>query len=248
MSAPIDPAHNAGPRSDEPPGAKPKLVESIVIASELWIVVLLAHVVTTAATYDQTRHQLVDLAKTSYGEGTAEYTLVTSSALLIAMLVITVVVEIGVAIALIVLTRKGYNWARFLLGALSLYLVIGTFFSLFGDVHPRWAMIPNVIGGVAALGAVVLLLRRESDGYCKKMAQWRRTRNTPPPTPYPPIPGQGAPPYYPPQPGPHQGYPPQYFPPTPHVAAPDRPADPTAPESDATDQSTSEGDQSRDQT
>ena len=42
MSASIDPGHGTGPQPDSPEGAKPKLVESIVIASELWLVVIVA--------------------------------------------------------------------------------------------------------------------------------------------------------------------------------------------------------------
>ncbi|WHU45995.1 hypothetical protein QNM97_18575 [Gordonia sp. L191] len=218
MSASIDPGHGTGPQPDSPEGAKPKLVESIVIASELWLVVIVAHVVTVIATFGTTRDMYHQVAKQSYTPGSAEYDMITSGGVIVGLVVVTTIVEIGVAVALLILTRKGYNWARFILGAISLYLVISTFFSLFGDVAPRWAMIPNVIGGVAALGAVVLLLRRESDTYCKKMAQYRRAPRMVG-TPYPPVPGFGPyppTPGYPPQPGyPQQGYPPtQGYPPS----------------------------------
>ncbi|AFA72114.1 putative membrane protein [Gordonia polyisoprenivorans VH2] len=217
MSASIDPGHGTGPQPDSPEGAKPKLVESIVIASELWLVVIVAHVVTVIATFGATRDMYHQVAKQSYTPGSAEYDMITSGGVIVGLVVVTTIIEIGVALALLVLTRKGYNWARFILGAISLYLVISTFFTLFGDVAPRWAMIPNVIGGVAALGAVVLLLRRESDTYCKKMAQYRRAPRMVG-APYPPVPGFGPPAYpptpgYPPPPGyPQQGYPPGYPP------------------------------------
>ncbi|OPX16695.1 hypothetical protein [Gordonia sp. i37] len=217
MSASIDPGHGTGPQPDSPEGAKPKLVESIVIASELWLVVIVAHVVTVIATFGATRDMYHQVAKQSYTPGSAEYDMITSGGVIVGLVVVTTIIEIGVALALLVLTRKGYNWARFILGAISLYLVISTFFTLFGDVAPRWAMIPNVIGGVAALGAVVLLLRRESDTYCKKMAQYRRAPRMVG-APYPPVPGFGPPGYpptpgYPPPPGyPQQGYPPGYPP------------------------------------
>lgn len=217
MSASIDPGHGTGPQPDSPEGAKPKLVESIVIASELWLVVIVAHVVTVIATFGATRDMYHQVAKQSYTPGSAEYDMITSGGVIVGVVVVTTIIEIGVAVALLILTRKGYNWARFILGAISLYLVISTFFTLFGDVAPRWAMIPNVIGGVAALGAVVLLLRRESDTYCKKMAQYRRAPRMVG-TPYPPVPGFGPyppTPGYPPQPGyPQQGYPQQGYPPT----------------------------------
>ena len=212
MSASIDSGHGTGPQPDSPEGAKPKLVESIVIASELWLVVIVAHVVTVIATFGATRDMYHQVAKQSYTPGSAEYDMITSGGVIVGVVVVTTIIEIGVAVALLILTRKGYNWARFILGAISLYLVISTFFTLFGDVAPRWAMIPNVIGGVAALGAVVLLLRRESDTYCKKMAQYRRAPRMVG-APYPPVPGF-APPGYPPTPGyPQQGYPQQYYPP-----------------------------------
>ncbi|MGC5247798.1 hypothetical protein ACPXB3_12825 [Gordonia sp. DT219] len=194
MSASTDPGRSTGPPPAEPEGSKPKLVESIVIASELWLLVIIAHIVTVVATFGTTRDTYLKMAKDSYRPGTAEYDTITSTGVMVGLVVATTVIEIAVAVVLLVLTRKGYNWARFILGAVSLYLVITTLFSIFGDVHPRWAMIPNVIGGVAALGAVVLLLRRDSDTYCKKMAAYRHAPRTPTAPPYPPTPGYGPPP------------------------------------------------------
>ncbi|WP_246007628.1 hypothetical protein [Gordonia oryzae] len=210
MSASTDPGHGTGLQPDAAEGAKPKLVESIVIASELWLAVIVAHVVTVIATFGATRDMYRQVAKQSYSPGSAEYDMITSGGLIVGIVVVTTIIEVGVAVALLILTRRGFNWARFILGAISLYLAISTFFTLFGDIAPRWAMIPNVIGGVAALGAVVLLLRRESDTYCKNMAQYRSAPRMIG-TPYPPTPGypqQGYPPGY----TPSQGFPPPGYP------------------------------------
>ncbi|NDK89844.1 hypothetical protein GYA93_09670 [Gordonia desulfuricans] len=204
MSASPDPVQSSGPHSaDEPDGSRPRLPESIVIASELWIVVILAHIVTLVATYDQQRAQYLDMVEGMVKDATAEQRdLITSSGLFIGSLVVGALIQFGVAIVLILLTRRGYNWARFLIGAISMYLVITTFFTLFADVSPAWAMVPTVIGGVAALGAVVLFLRRESDTYCKNMATFRRESKRPkePPLPSMVYPG-GQYPGYPAHPG-----------------------------------------------
>ncbi len=83
----------------------------------------------------------------------------TSSGFVIGLLA-AMSVFLTVITALIVwFTRKGYNWARIVLGAMGVYIVVNLLFSLFGSTDPAWATVPLVISGVAALGATVLLMR-----------------------------------------------------------------------------------------
>ena len=196
MSVSREPGHDPGVPSNAEgiDGAKPKLADSLVIATELWIGVIVAHIVTTFALFGQQRKMIQDVVAGQVGRDSQEFTTFSSTGFIVSTMVVGLVIQIGVAVALLILTRKGYNWSRFLLSAVSMYIVIATVFSLFGEVSPRWAMIPNVIGGVAALGAAVLLMRRESDAYCRKMAEYRRSGSRPVAPPYP---GYSAPGGYP---------------------------------------------------
>jgi hypothetical protein len=113
-----------------------------------------------------------------------------------------------------------------------------------------------VIGGVAALGAGVLLMHRDSDTYCKDMAAWRKSHpqtHLPygPPGQYPPsgqYPQSGQYPksgQYPPSgqypyPNPYGQYPQQpYYGPQGGFQQPAHPDQGTSPDEDHSDPRTS---------
>jgi len=107
----------------------------------------------------------------------------TSAGVIIGILVAMTVALTAVTALIVWLTRKGYNWARIVLGAMGVYIVVDMVFSFFADISPAWAMVPLVIGGVAALGATVLLMKGDSEKYCRRMAQVRKAAKTPQPAP-----------------------------------------------------------------
>ncbi|WP_431816691.1 hypothetical protein [Gordonia jacobaea] len=232
MSHFLDPRRD--PASAQPDGQnkRPKLPDSVAIACELWIVVVIARIVTAVAQYPTLRDMMNQRASDLPADTPrAEVDLMTSSGFLIAITVITAVVLSAISLTFVWFVRKGYNWARVLLGAMGVFVLIDMAFSLIGGVDPWWTGIPLTIGGIAALGATILLLRRESDAYCRAMADYRRPRTTPPGYPAPPAyppqypqapPYQQTPPY--PQAPPYQQTPPypQAAPPS-YGQAPDQP-------------------------
>lgn len=201
-----------------PPAGKPTLASSLAIATELWVVVTVAQIVAVCGQFTQVGDQIDQVRADMAEQGQS-----ISSGALIAIVIVTAIVMIGgVCGTLTWLARSGRNWARLGLGFLSFYIVVQAVYAFFVDGSDHWTMVPTVIGGVAALGAGVLLVHRDSDKYCKDMAQWRAEQKRNPPTFY----GQGQ---YPQQPySPQQPYPgqPGHYPPPPdHHQPPAQPND-----------------------
>ncbi|MFT4044993.1 MAG: hypothetical protein QM673_17665 [Gordonia sp. (in: high G+C Gram-positive bacteria)] len=212
MSASFNPEHNSvsqGPRLSGPGRLRPALVDSVAIATELWIVVIIARAVALFAEYPTLRSMLDErVSQISPDVSASEIDALLSPTVLVTALVITAVVLIAVSIAVAWCARRGYNWARVVLGAMGFYIVVDTVFSLLDSIEPRWVAIPLVIAGVGAFGASVLLLRRDSDTYCREMAEFRKHGPIAPSVQYPYGPSN---PYGPPlqqtgpvQPGPYQ--------------------------------------------
>lgn len=177
-----DPRGPAGPgqypvTGPTPPTDRPTLVSSMAIATELWILVTIAQIVTVCGQFTLLGDQ-VDQVR----DDMAEQGQPVSYAVVVAIVIVMAVVMIGgICGTLTWLARSGRNWARIGLGFLSFYLVVQTVYAFFVDGADHWTMIPTVIGGVAALGAGVLLVHRDSDKYCKDMAAWRAERKRNPP-------------------------------------------------------------------
>ncbi|OBA69791.1 DUF998 domain-containing protein [Gordonia sp. 852002-10350_SCH5691597] len=222
MSQFLDPRRDPTSAQADGQRERPKLPDSVAIACELWIVVVIARIVTAVAQYptlrDMMNQRVSDLPADT---PRAEVDLMTSSGFLIAITVITAVVLSAISLTFVWFVRKGYNWARVLLGAMGVFVLIDMAFSLIAGVDPWWIGIPLIIGGIAALGATILLLRRESDAYCRAMAAYRKPQPTPPGYPAPP----GHPPQYPQTPPypPYPQSPPPYTPyPQSYGQAPDQ--------------------------
>lgn len=210
------PDRGCPPQSADPTsGGRPALADSVRIATELWIVVILAQLVGYFAQYPMMRdtwdRQVRDLPANTPRE---QLDMLSSGWLLTTVLVVVAVVLTALSATVVFFTRRGYNWARLVLGALGVYVFVNLLFAVFGDVSPRWAMIPIVLGGVAAVGATVLLMRRDADTYCREMAEYRKTaksgRSAYPAPAYPPQPYPGQP--YPGQPYQGQQYEPHQYP------------------------------------
>lgn len=187
MSAPFDPMRAS---SDPDAQQRPAIPDSISIAVELWVVVVVGQIVAlfaqTGTFVDMVREQV--RANPQQGVSEDQLQFMTSSGFVIGVLVAMSVFLTAITALVVWFTRKGYNWARIVLGAMGVYIVVSLVFALFGDTEPAWAMVPLVISGVAALGATVLLMRGDSEKYCRRMAEERKPRPVPPaaaPYPYP---------------------------------------------------------------
>ncbi|GGF22383.1 phage holin family protein [Williamsia phyllosphaerae] len=209
-SWPPDPSNNKGD------SGKPTLVNSMAIATELWLVVVLCQIIASIAEYSTVTDSFRDSVRETSGASASEVDLVTSSGFLVGVFVVATAIIAAVSLLIVWLARTGHNWARLVLSFFSAFLVVQAVLALFGDNGATWATIPTVIGGVAALGAAYLLLQRETETYCKAMATYRKSGGTPPPGPgWPPNGGPPPNQYFPrgqyPQQGPQQGsypYPP----------------------------------------
>ncbi len=206
MSQFLDPRRDPASAQADGQRERPKLPDSVAIACELWIAVVIARIVTAVAQYPTLRDTMDKRASDLPADTPrAEVDLMTSAGFLIAVTVITAVVLSAISLTFVWFVRKGYNWARVLLGAMGVFVLIDMAFSLIAGVDPWWIGIPLIIGGIAALGATILLLRRESYAYCRAMADYRRPQSSPLAYPMPP----GYPPQYPQVP-PYPQTPPPY--------------------------------------
>ncbi|AFR47561.1 hypothetical protein [Gordonia sp. KTR9] len=176
-----------GPAPESDPGAssRPKIPDSVSIAVELWVVVIVGQIVALFAQTGTFVDMIRDQVRAAPQEGVPpeQVDFMTSSGFVIGVLVVTSLFLTAITALVVWFTRKGYNWARVVLSAMGVYVVVSLLFSLFGDTSPVWAMIPQVISGVAALGATVLLMRGDSETYCRAMAQARKPQPVHPPTP-----------------------------------------------------------------
>ncbi|UPG69151.1 hypothetical protein [Gordonia hongkongensis] len=179
MSAPYDPASDPGAPS------RPKIPDSVSIAVELWVVVIVGQIVAmfaqTGTFVDMIREQVDSTSQEGIPPEQIDF--MTSSGFVVGVLVVTSLFLTAITALVVWFTRKGYNWARIVLSAMGVYVVVSLLFSLFGDTSPAWAMIPQVISGVAALGATVLLMRGDSERYCREMAAARKPQPIHPPAP-----------------------------------------------------------------
>lgn len=219
------PSYRQGPyggSSPESPG-KPALASPMAIATELWALIILAQCVVFGGQY-QVAFDAADEVSRDMPEGDLPDGAIWAVYVIVGL---TLAAVFGV---LAWLARSGRNWARLLLGFVSFYLVVQTVSAFFIEDADHWTMIPTVIGGVAALGAGVLLMHRDSDKYCKDMAAWRKSQSgkdgqppwSPgPPSQYPPNPDHpNSYQQYPYQPYPQQQYPQQPYPQQQYYGAP----------------------------
>ena len=181
---------------------KPTLVNSMAIATELWLVVVLCQIVASIGEYSTVTESFRDSVRETKGATPEQVDLFTSGGFLVGVFVVATAIIAAVSLIVVWLARTGHNWARLVLAFFSAFLVVQAILALFGDSGTSWVMIPSVIGGVAALGAAYLLLQRETETYCRAMATYRKSGGTPP-TGWPP--NGGPPPNQYPPPGPGSG-------------------------------------------
>ncbi|GED98992.1 hypothetical protein [Gordonia crocea] len=164
----------------EPP-ARPALPSPIAIATELWLVVIVAMTVVQVGSYglvkDAMDKRLAELPKDA-NESTREFAeMLTNPALIVTSLIMSVVVGAAIALTALYFVRAGYTWARVLLCGLSAWVLLGAAFAFAGS--RTWTQVPEIIAAGCAGGALILLMRRESDTYCREMTQFRAAAHRP---------------------------------------------------------------------
>ncbi|QRY61769.1 hypothetical protein JVX90_15345 [Gordonia sp. PDNC005] len=159
----------------------PKRPDSVRLAVELWAVVIVAELITFVAQYSVLRETMQKSIDEMIKDG--QEVPASASAVTIGAMVILSVILLAVAGVVLKFTWDGRNWARQVLGVFSAFLSVQLVFgviSLFitsdsndGATVPAWAMIFEIIGGVAAIGALVALMHRDTTVFCRDTAAWR---------------------------------------------------------------------------
>lgn len=180
-----------------PVDARPQRPDTIVLGVQLWFAVIVLQIVAVASKFNvlkaSSEQQLEDVAKKMN-----EPSLVNNTTLMVIVtLVLLAVVLSAIAGILMWFTYAGHNWARLLLGWASAFLTVDLAFALVAlfststsnsdlPEPPAWGMIPSILGGVCALGALIALMHRDSTAYCRSMSEYRtqrrRNRQQPPPS------------------------------------------------------------------
>ncbi|MBD0020667.1 hypothetical protein GII33_18740 [Gordonia pseudamarae] len=204
MSVPFPSAHRPEQPGDGPAG-RPKLADSVSIAVELWVVVIVGQIIAFVGQYQMIRDFVADyVADLPEDTPQSQIDLLSEPSTTVGLMVVVGTVLTVISIGVVLLVRNGYNAARVLLGGMSAYLAVSMVMAFFADMTPGWVMIPVVISGVAALGAAVMLMRGDSYTYCRAMARHRRDKRNPP---RPQMPASGGYPPYPQGGYPQSGYP-----------------------------------------
>ncbi|MEJ9077378.1 hypothetical protein WKY82_03045 [Gordonia malaquae] len=159
----------------------PNRPESVRLAVELWAVVIVAMAIVMIARYpiafEVSEDYLDDMKKA--GEDVP----FSATALAVVVTVLSIAVITAITALVLKFTWDGRNWARQTLGVFSAFLAVQLVFgviSLFittdgndGATVPAWATIFVIIGGVAAIGALVALMHRDTTVFCRDVAAWR---------------------------------------------------------------------------
>ncbi|GAB09659.1 hypothetical protein GOARA_045_00130 [Gordonia araii NBRC 100433] len=170
----------AGGSWPEPP-KRPTLASSIAIATELWLVVIAAMAVAQLGSYPVVRDAMIErrntLPKDASESVRRSAELMTNTGVIVAISIVTVLIGATIALAAMYFARSGYNWGRLILAGLSAYVVVGAIMA-FGGAS-SWTQAPQIIAGGCAAGALLCLMRRDADTYCREMAEFRTAAKAP---------------------------------------------------------------------
>ena len=175
-----------GPQTAEPV-TRPTRPDSVRFAVQLWIGVIVFQLIAMVANWQTIRadfdERMNDVGKQLDGESIAA----DSDATFVVGMVVVALVLIAIAGVLMWFSYLGYTWARLLLGWASAFITVNLVFAvaaLFMDTSvdpslpepPAWAMVPTILGGVCAVGALTALMHRDSAAYCREAAAFRTSR------------------------------------------------------------------------
>ncbi|MFT3716831.1 MAG: hypothetical protein QM774_13075 [Gordonia sp. (in: high G+C Gram-positive bacteria)] len=171
-----------------PAGPPPTRPDTIRMALQFWVVVALGMLVSLAGMYTPLRTEALKMAKetakTQPTGGASVDQLATFSA--ISGMVMMAVAGLLIAGVLSLMVWQGRGWARLGLTWLSAFIAVMTVLDVIGSTlgtpsadatsMPTWTMVPRIIAGVAAMGAVAVLMNAESGRFCTAMDEYRGTR------------------------------------------------------------------------
>lgn len=153
----------------------------MAIATELWLVVIVARLVAEVGQYPAIKSMMdEEVAKAAKDRSSPRETVdllrtLASPGVLITGLVIGALVVTAATVALLWFARQGHNWARLLLAGASLYVVVSAVLSVvFFGIDPSWVAVPLIVAAVAAGGAIAGLMRRDTEAWCADMTLYRR--------------------------------------------------------------------------
>ncbi|GAA4664228.1 hypothetical protein GCM10023197_18600 [Gordonia humi] len=154
------------------------------LAVELWCAVVVAEFIALVARYSMVHDEAQKMLDTMAKDGNAEG-LPSAQVLAIISLAIGAVVLTALSVTFMKFTWDGRNWARQGLGVLSAFIAVQLVFTVIvmfsgaeptGASVPAWATIFEILGGVAAIGALIALMNRDTTIFCRDAGLWR-TRN-----------------------------------------------------------------------
>ncbi|WP_143965760.1 hypothetical protein [Gordonia zhaorongruii] len=171
------------PMIDPVPGTSdaPTRPDSVRLALELWCAVIVAELIAFIAQYGVLRDRTQEILDSMEEKG--EPISVSATSMAVLSMIIMAVILIVITVVVMKFTWDGRNWARQVLGVFSAFLSVQLVFgivALFADTDsagaveiPAWAMIFEILGGVAAVGALIALMHRDTSVYCRDKALWR---------------------------------------------------------------------------
>lgn len=179
------------PRPSTDPGpstvtdlAAPKRPDTIRLGVQLWFAVIALQIVASVSRYDMLKASYVKQVRDMSAKMN-DPSLADNIDLTVLITFIGVMVLLSAAAGLLMwLTYSGRTWARLVLGWASalvavelVFAVIGLFVDVEGSsdlpAPPTWSMIPTILGGVCAVGALAALMHRDSSAFCREAAAFR---------------------------------------------------------------------------
>jgi len=151
------------------------------LAVELWCAVVVAEFIAFVARYSMVRDEAQKVLDKMARDGQAEG-LPSAEVLTIVSLVVGAVVLTALSVTFMKFTWDGRNWARQGLGVLSAFIGVQLVFIVIvmfsgteqtGASVPAWATIFEILGGVAAIGALIALMNRDTTVFCRDVGSWR---------------------------------------------------------------------------
>lgn len=166
------------------PPEPPERPESIRLAIQLWAAVIVCQAIAAISLYPVMHREARPFAEDYLEQSGASGDVGSAQTLMaVGATVVQIVVLGGLSVLVMVFAFRGRSWARLLLGWMSAFLAVLLVFDIIGLLVgvdddsmlsvPDWGMVPRILGGVAAMGALAALMNKDSARYCRETAEFR---------------------------------------------------------------------------
>ncbi|MFC0316302.1 hypothetical protein ACFQNE_16735 [Gordonia phosphorivorans] len=172
---------------------RPAVPDTVRTALQLTLGALVFELIALIGTYSVMRGEALTYARKMAEEPNGPQD-VEQIATIVAILslVIAAVVALVLTSGLGWLVWRGIGWARFVLAWIAAVVAVMLVFDVLGLLFgfsagdaaaqlPTWAMVPRIIGGVAAMGAAAALLHPDTKKFMDQSAAYRRKGSGPQP-------------------------------------------------------------------